>query len=226
LVLLALPLVAAPLAAAKFGDFGRRYAARSLFALEPEPATRVEVPNPEKESPGEFALGFYACPVVRFYGAPEAYAGGGGLSFDYRPASIFALSAGFSFWAGEVRYAPDTRFGHEPSRQTPIRILEFTLAPRFYAHVWRDGSIYGEVRLVYAIGDGPDPVLRTQSWGADHYFGVEMGRRPWFAFVEFGFGARVAFFRKNGGWLGTNESRGSEGGGMFELTRIGLRWYF
>jgi hypothetical protein len=97
---------------------------------------------------------------------------------------------------------------------------------RGYPARWGSGAIYVDLRLSYMVADGPDPFLRTQSWGMDIYFGVELGIRPVYAFVEGGYGFRKAFFRKSAGWLGTPESFDTHSGLSADMTRLGVRVYF
>lgn len=188
-----------------------------------------DLPNPHEDltRAGDWAISTWGAPALRFTSNPPVeFMAGGGIDFLYRPLDALGCFVGASLWAGRVEVDDGDPATGNATRHVEIDVVEVITGARMYAHRWGSGAIYWDLRLAYMVTDGPDPVLRTQSWGADIYFGIEVGEKPAYFFIEGGIGIRAALFRDGQGWVGTGRSRDANSGDFVDFTRLGLRIYF
>jgi hypothetical protein len=238
-VLLALPLIAASLAAAELGDFARRFTVQPFFAGNAESTLRTaarkpaidhdDLPNPREDvtRAGDWAVSAGGALPLRFFDHPSVEAmGGGGIDFLFRPLDTLGCFFSASLWAGRVKTKSGDWTKGESQIHSEFDAFELVTGARVYAHRWGSGAIYLDLRLAYLVVDGADPVLRTQSAGGDVYFGIEIGVKPAYFFIEGGYGTRFALFRDNQGWVGTGKPQGTNMGRFVDFTRMGLRIYF
>jgi hypothetical protein len=239
-LLAAVLLIASSLSATEpvFADFASRSRhLAGLFDDSNEPRKKLaeeEIATPYVPDGRMFATSFWVSPFLRMLYEPDVLgAAGVGADFLFKPNDYIGLLIGASSWWGEVEYynglgvedaGTANEYTYPDYGYESVQIYEFELGFRIFPLHMRNSSLYVDIRAAYMISDGPDPILRTQSAGAGLYFGYEVGWRPFMFYLEGGMGFRKALFKNDAGWLGTPE-RNSGGGFMWDLLRVGFRFY-